>query len=878
MRRAVAFLKRLGGWCGRSARERDLREELEAHFQLHVDDNIRAGISPTEAPRQAVLKFGSVDAAKESVRSRWTVAWLETTRQDFVYAVRAFRRNSAFGATAILSLALGIGASVAIFTVADGVLLRPLPYPEPDRLVMVWESKQHGEQRNLINPGNFGDWKAQSQVFSHMSIVGLNMVTLTDAQRGEEFGARWVDPEFFPLLGVRPWRGRIFTPADRLPTAETVVVISHRLWQTWFGADETIVGRKIEVSNLPVTVIGVLPPGFYFRSRNVELFVNNHLDPSRKYYGDGRWLMAVARLKPGVTQVQAQAEMDVIARRLEDSEPKFDKGWGVTVEPLRDSMVREVKRPLIVLLGAVLFVLAVACANVANLLLARHGSRRREMSVRAAIGAGRWRIARQLLTESLVLGATGGLLGMFLARWAVTGLLALAPRDLVRNTAIEIDLRVLGFALVLSLCSAFAFGLAPSLLAARGDPLTGLKEDGRGAVGGHTFVRQWLVAAEVAFSVMLLAGAGLMFRTLTGLESVDPGINPDGLLTFRVTLPRGRFREYPPRLQFFVRALDQFRALPGVQSASMIDTLPYHGIASATWFTIAGRPPARPGENLVTLVRTVTPGYFHTIGIPLKSGREFSAADNTPDSPLRFIISESFARQYLPAEQPLAKRIHIDFDEPGVFGEIIGVAGDVREGAIDKPSQPTAYYVHAHRPTLSGYFVVKIAGDPMTLGAPARHIIHDLEPSQPVVEMDSMDNIIRETFSRQRFTSVLLVGFSLVSLVLAAVGIYGVLAYSVAERTREFGVRIALGAAPARILSHVLAGGARVVLAGTAAGIGGALGITGLLQSLLYGVGPRDAATFIAVPLVLALVGLLAAWIPARRASRLPAVEALRAE
>jgi putative ABC transport system permease protein len=878
MRRAIGFLKRLGGWSGRSARERDLREELEAHFQLHVDDNVRAGMSPADARREAVLKFGSIDAAKESVRAQWTVTWLESTRQDFVYAIRAFRRNPAFAATAILSLALGIGASVAIFTVADGVLLRPLPYPEASRLMMVWESKQHGEQHNLINPGNFGDWKAQNHVFSQMSIVGLNMVTLTDAQRGEEFEARWVDPEFFPLLGVRPWRGRIFTPADRLPKAESVIVISYHLWQTWFGGDEAVIGRKIEISNLPAIVIGVLPPGFYFRGRNVELFVNNHLDPSRNYHGDGRWLMSVARLKPGVTQAQAQAEMDVIAHRLEASEPKFDKGWGVTVEPLRDSMVREVKRPLLILLGAVLFVLAVACANVANLLLARHGSRRREMSVRAAIGAGRWRIARQLLTESLVLGATGGLLGVLLARWAVSGLLALAPRDLVRNTAIEIDLRVLGFALALSLCSAFAFGLAPSLFAARRDPLTGLKEDGRGAVGGPTFARHWLVAAEVAFSVMLLAGAGLMFRTLAGLESVDPGINPDRLLTFRVTLPRGRFHEDPPRLQFFARALDQLRALPGVQSASMIDTLPYHGISSATWVTIAGRPPARPGENLVTVVRTVTPCYFRTVGIPLKAGREFSAADNMPDSPLRFIISENFARQYFPGEQPLGKRINIDFDEAGVFGEIIGVAGDVREGAVDKPSQPTAYYVHAHRPTLSGYFVIKTAGDPLRLGAPARRIIHALEPSQPVVEMDSMDNIVRETFSRQRFTSVLLAGFSLVSLVLAAVGIYGVLAYSVAERTREFGVRIALGAAPARILSHVLAGGARVVLVGTAAGIGGALALTGLLQSLLYEVGPRDAATFIVVPLVLALVGFSAAWIPARRASRLPAVEALRAE
>jgi putative ABC transport system permease protein len=871
--------KRLAGWWGREARERDLREELEAHFHLHVDDNIRAGMSPAEARRQAVLKFGSVDSAKESVREQWTVAWLESARQDLVFALRSFRRNPAFAFTAILSLALGIGASVAIFTVADGVLLRPLPYPQAGQLMMVWERAPHGgEPHNFINPGNFRDWKAQNHVFSSMSLVGLNAVTLTDRGRGEEFDARFVDPEFFSLLGVKPLRGRFFTEADALPQAERLFVISYHLWQTWFNGDESVIGRSVEVSNQTATVIGVLPPGFYFRNRNVELFGNITLNRTRNYHGDGRWLMSIGRLKSGITQQQAQAEMDVIAHRLEVAAPKFDTGWGVSLEPLRDSMVREVKRPLLVLLGAVFFVLAVACANVANLLLARYGSRRREMSVRAAIGAGRWRIARQLFTESVVLGAIGGSLGVLLARWIVGGLLALAPRDLVRGTQISLDVRVLWFALAISLGSALAFGLLPSLLAARRDPLNGLKEGGRGGTGGHTLVRQWLVGAEVAFSVMLLAGAGLMFRTLTGLESVNPGLNTDRLLTFRVSLPRGRFREYPPRLQFFARALDRLRALPGVQSASMMDTIPFRSPTPATFVTIGGRPPARPGENLVTVVRTVTPGCFRTIGIPITAGREFTDADNTEDSPLRFVINRAFARKYFPEEDPLGKRIYIDFDEPGVFGEIIGVAGDVHEESVERPSEPTSFYVHAHRPSGSGYFIVKTAGDPLVLAASARRVIHDLEPEQPVVEMAPMDSIVRETFARQRFTSVLLGGFSLVSLLLAAIGIYGVLAYSVAERTREFGVRIALGAAPAKILSHVLAGGARMVFAGTAAGIAGALALTRLLQTLLYEVGPRDTVTFVGVPVVLGLVGLIAAWIPARRASRLPAVEALRAE
>jgi putative ABC transport system permease protein len=876
VRRAAAWIRRLAGWWGAAARERDLQQELESHFQLHVDDNIRAGMPPTGARRAAALKFGSVDAAKEAARDRWALAWVEAARRDAIYALRVFRRSPAFAAAAILSIALGIGASVAIFTVADGVLLRPMPYPDADRLVMLWESNQRGDQHNLVNLGNFSDWKAQNHVFSGMSVVGLNVVALTDAQRGEEFEARWVDSEFFTLLGVQPWRGRLFTPADRMTNAQDVVVISYHLWQTWFGGDESVIGRKIQVSNLPVTVVGVLPPGFYFRNRSVALFGNHHLDPAKRYHGDGRWLMAVARLKPGVTQAQAQAEMNVIARRLEISQPDFDKGWGVTLEALRDSMVREVRRPLLVLLGAVLFVLAVACANVAGLLLARQGARRREMSVRAAIGAGRWRIAGQLLTESAVLGVAGGLLGVLMARWIVAGLLALAPRDLVRNADISIDLRVLCAAVALSLASALAFGLIPSLMAARRDPLDGLKEGGRGSLGGSTTARQWLVAAEVAFSVMLLAGAGLMFRTVAGLQSIDSGINPDRVLTFRVTLPRGLFREYPPRLQFFNRALDRLRAVPGVRSASIIDVLPFQGVASATWVSIAGRPSARPGEQLVSVVRTVTPGYFHGIGIPIKAGRDFSASDNKQESPLRFLVNESFAREYLRGEQPLGKRINIDFNGPDVFGEIIGVVGDVPEGSIEKLAQPTAYYVHARRPSLSMYFVLNTVGDPLALSGPARRVIQEMDPTQPVVEMESMENIVRETFARQRFTSMLLGGFSLLALVLAAVGIYGVLAYSVTERTREFGVRVALGARPAQILAQVLGRGARLIGAGAAAGLAGAFALTRLLQAMLFGVSPHDAVTFIAAPAVLAAVGLIAAWVPARRASRLLPTEALR--
>jgi putative ABC transport system permease protein len=871
----------LGGFWGRDARERDFHAELDAHFQMHIDDNLRAGMSPAEARRQAVLRFGSVDAATEEVRSRWTVSWLEHTRQDLVYALRMLRRNPGFAATAVLSLALGIGASVSIFTVADGVLLRPLPFRDPGRLVMVWETNPHrkGGIFNVISPGNYRDWKAQSTSFEGMDVFGDGRAILTDGQRAEELGIQYMSAGLLPMLNVQPWRGRVFTAAEDLPNTPDVVMLSYGLWQKWFAGDEGILGRKIQVAGRPATVVGVMPPGFYFRNREVDLWEPVRLDPVRDYRAtSGRYLNCVARLKPGVSQARAQAEMSGIAQRLEQAYPMFDKNWGVNLEPVRDSMVREVKRSLLVLLGAVFLVLAVACANVANLLLARHSSRHREMAVRAAIGAGRGRLARQLLTESLVLGGAGGLLGLVLARWAVRGLLALAPVDLARNAFVAVDLRIVAFALGLSMLTGIAFGLIPSMIASRRDVLTGLREDGRGAIGGHTFIRKWLVAGEVAFSVMLLAGAGLMFRSLVGLQAVDPGLKADHLLTFRVSLPGARYPEAPKRMQFFARALDELRRLPGVQSASAINTLPFFGMPSGTSLHIEGRPPEKPGERLVTLVRTVIPGYFHTMGIPIRSGRDFSDVDNTPQTPYRFVVSESFARKYLAGERVLGARISVNMQDTNPYGEIVGVVADVKEGSVDQEPSPTVYYIHSHMTNGSMVFVVRTEGDPRTIAASARRIIHDLDAAQPVADVATMENVVRETFARQKFSAVLLAGFSVVSLLLAAVGIYGVLAYSVTERTREFGVRVALGAEPAHILSMVLSGGARVILAGTAAGIAGALALTGMLRTLLFGVTARDLTTFVTVPIVLMLVGMLAAWLPARRASRLAPIEALRAD
>jgi predicted permease len=438
MKTIRALLVRLAGWWGRGERERQLSEELEEHFRLHVEDNLRAGMTAEEARRAAMLRFGSVEGAKEAVRDRWTVGFLESTRSDVVYAIRGLRRNPGFAATAILSLALGTGAGIAIFTVADNLLLRPLPYQDPDRLVMVWEHRSPGGRslHNVISPANYRDWQARNHVFDGMAAVAEGRTVLQDGGRVEELGVQYVTHEMLPLLHAQPLRGRLFTREEDLPNSPDVAIISYRLWQSWFGGEDSAVGRKVQMSGRPATVIGVMPPGFYFRNREIDLWGTIGLDPARDYRkSGGRYLTCVARMKRGVSVAAAQKDMTGIARQIEAENPVFDKNWTVTIESLRDSMVREVKTSMYVLLGAVGLLLAVSCANVANLLLARQTARRREMAVRAAIGAGRWRVIRQLATESLVLGAAGGLLGLGLARAAVMGLVALAPRDLARTAA-----------------------------------------------------------------------------------------------------------------------------------------------------------------------------------------------------------------------------------------------------------------------------------------------------------------------------------------------------------------------------------------------------------------------------------------------------------
>jgi putative ABC transport system permease protein len=836
-------------------------------------------MSPEQARRAALVKFGGMEAAKESVRETSRLLWLETAARDVRYALRGLRLNPGFATTAVLSLTLGIGASVAIYTVADNLLLRPLPYPDAKQLVMLYEKNpHHGFARNVISPANYFDWKAQSSSFSAIGGFFDFHVILGDGKRTEEKDAQAVSGEVLPALQVKPIRGRLFTMQEDKDDAH-VAVISYRLWQEWFGGDDSVIGRQIQVNARPFTVIGVLPPDFYFNTRTSDVWLTLGLNPAdnlRKT--QGRWMWAMARLKPGVSLSQARTEMTGIAQRLEIAYPEFNKGWGVDVVPLRDSFVGPAKTSLMILLGAVTLLLCVACANVANLLLARYSTRRREMAVRGALGAARSRLVRQLLTESMMLGLAGGIAGVVLAYFAVAGLVALAPRDLTRSVQITFDMRIVLFAFLLSVLTSIIFGLAPSLVASHGDLNRGLHEESRTSTGSGNRMRRWLVALEIACSVALMAGAGLLFRSVVGLQNVDPGLDAHNVLTFRVSLPNQRYKQDQNKIDFFKQAAEQLRQLPGVRSASATSYLPFNGLAAGTDFKIAGRPPAKPGEALGAVIRTVLPDYFRTMGIPLIRGRDFTAADDVESTPHRFIVNEAFVRKHMPTEEPLGKQISVWMNKENPFGEIVGVVGDVKERTLDKEPEPTIYYIHSHLSYGEMVFVLRAEKDAMALAEPARKIIQGIDSELPVSQIRTMETVVRQTFASQQFSAVLLGGFSLASLLLAAIGVYGVLAYSVTQRTREIGVRIALGAEPLTITRMVVASGARMVVIGAAAGLAAALALSGLMRSLLFGIGPRDPLTFVAAPLIFVVVALVAAYIPARRAARVSPMEALRTE
>jgi putative ABC transport system permease protein len=806
--------------------------------------------------------------------------------QDLRYGSRMLAKTPAVTLVAIIALTLGIGANTALFSVVNAVLLRSLPYADGERLAIVWENRKSGtgNPQNTINLGNFYDWKDQNSVFVDMAaFFDLNR-NLTSDGEPEEVPGQIVTTNLFSVLGVNAFQGRMFVADDGKSGQPDVVVISYNLWQRRFGGGQ-VVGRQITLNNQQNTIIGVLPPdvGWYVQKGSMinkppEIWipwqVSNQLRERK-----GRFARAVARLKPGVTLAQAQNEMNIIGARLEQQYPEFNTHWGVNVVPLRMQFTGEIRRPLLILLGAVGFVLLIACANVANLLLARASSRKKEIAVRAGLGASRWRITRQLLTESVLLSLIGGAFGLLLAWWGTKALIALSPPGLMDLRNVAVNLPVLGFTFGLTLLTGVVFGLVPALEAARFDLNDSLKEGGKNIGGGSRShrLRNLFVVTQVALALVLLVGAGLFIKSLNRLRSVDPGFNPNNLLTMRVTLPGRKYDTDPKVMDFFNKAVEQLRAIPGVEAAGAINTLPFAGPHSGTTVEVEGQPKLPPGQELGTGVCVTDANYFQAMQIPLKRGRLFTEQEANEMRHV-VVVNETFARKNLPGQDPLGKRVTIVMKNENVPSEIVGVVGDTKHLGLDTETEEMAYWPQPELVYPYMTLVIRTRDEATNIAPAARNVIRNLDPEQPVGEVSTMEGLLARSIAQSRFNAVLLAVFSLVALVMAAVGIYGVMSYSVQQRTHEIGLRMALGAQQSDVLRLVVKQGIILGLIGVVAGLIAAFGLTRLIVSLLFEVPATDTRTFAAVAGGLFLITLIACYIPARRATKVDPLVALRYE
>jgi putative ABC transport system permease protein len=805
---------------------------------------------------------------------------MPTLPNDLRHALRLLR-TPGFSAIAIFTLALGIGANTAIFSVVDAVLIRPLPYQDPERLVAITEthSRVHGEMS--VSWWNFRDWRDSNQVFDSIAAIQGSGFILTGTGEAERLDGYNVSATLFSTLGIQPALGRNFLPEDDVVGASPTVILSHSLWQRRFGGDPATLGRVIQLNSRPCTIVGVLPADFRFFYES-ELFVpiglnGNNMGPRGNHPG----ITVVARMKPGITIERARADMDAIASRLEKQYPESNAGNGIRIVGLGERFTGSMKPVLLVLVGAVGFVLVIACANVANLLLTRGAARRREVAIRMSLGAGRGRIVRQMLAESLFLALAGAACGLLLAEWGLRGLTPLIPETVRRVGVIRIDGGVLAFTLSVSILTALVFGLVPALVGTRVDLHESLKEGSRGSSGGFRrgSLRNVLVTAEIALALVLLIGAALTIRSLVRLQSVNPGFRTERLLTVPVFLPAARYPVGDKRVVFYDTLLEQVRRLPGVESVSAVNCLPLRGGCWDSIYLIEGRPiPSR--ENLPDAdFNTAQPGYFRTMGIPLLAGRDFDERDG-PASTRVVIVSQTFARENWPSEDPLGKRVKQDWPEgTGPWMTVIGIVGDAKRRGLDAAFRAEAYKASRQTDPAGLFLVVRTrVADPETLVRAVGREIHTLDADLPVWGVRTMEFYTGRATATRRFPMMLLATFAGVALVLAAVGIYGVVSYAVAQRTHEMGIRIALGAAAPDVLRLVVGYGLRLALAGVALGLAGATGLTRFLKAVLFGVEPIDLPTFIGVSVLLVTVAMLACVVPARRATRVDPIVALREE
>jgi putative ABC transport system permease protein len=859
----------------------ELSEELAFHLEKQIEQNIAAGMSPKEARYAALRSFGGVEQVKEECQDAWGVRFIESLLQDLRFGVRMLAKNPGFTAVAVLTLALGIGANTAIFSVVNAVLLRPLPYHDPDQLYHVDEMNPK-EDRGGVSPMDMEAFVHSVPAFEKMALLHWQNSTLTGPEGPENVFGALVSGDCFPMLGTQPSLGRTFREDEFRSGAPGVVILSDSLWQRRFGSNPHVLGKPMMMNGQAYSIIGVMPHDFFVRQWRLqfELWTPWQFTADVTNDREARF-SAIARLKPGATPQQAQVQAEAVLRSIAPEDVR--KGWHIRLESLDRTLTARVRPGLLVLLGGVGFVLLIACLNVANLLLARASERNKEVAVRMALGAGRTRIVRQMLAESLLLAGLGGLAGLLVAGWANSTLLMMFPErvDVPRLDQSHLDAMVLLFTLGLSLLTSFAFGLVPALQASRPNINEALKEGARSSsVGTRThLLRNLLVIVETALSLVLLIGAGLMLRSFNRLLGVNPGFNPERVLTLHVPLPN-IFTKNSDQAAYYTRMLESVQTIPGLNAVGLVVPRPL-GDVDANWtFAMEGRP-TPPGEQELVKMRVVSSGYFRAMGITVRRGRVFNDSD-TAEAPGVAVINETLARRYFPNTDPLGRRVAMpDGGNNPKWVPIVGVVNDVKAISMRDESDPEIYWdfrQYIFAPFATTLTLRTVGDDPLRLAASVQKEIRSVNPDQPINDVKTMWQVVSDNVGQPRFYTVLLGAFAAVALILAVAGLYGVLSYAVSQRAHEIGIRMALGARPQDVLKMIVGQGLRLILIGVGAGILAALALTRVMASLLYGIRPTDPMTFVAVSIVLTGVALTACYIPARRAAKVDPMVAVRYE
>ena len=865
-------------------RNDDIDRELRVHLEIEAEEHRERGLGVEEARLAARRALGNQLQITEEIHEMSLRARVDDLLRDARYGLRLLGRHPGFTAVAVLTLALGIGANTAIFSVVEAVLLRPLPYPHAEQLAMVWENVNlpaYKNDQNTPAPGNFNDWKEQSTAFDAMAAIGFRAWNLTGAGDPIRVSGEAVSANFFPALGVDAALGRTFTEDEDQAGGPNVAILGYGLWAEAFGADRSIVGRTIHLDDAAYQVVGVMPRGFAFPDPDDRLWVPIALTKDQLANHGSHFLRVLARLRPNATIGQAQAELDGVAARLSRQYPASNTGVGVRLLSLREQAVGDVRTPLLLLLGLVGFVLVMACANIGNLLLVRSSAREREFAVRAALGAGGSRLLRQLLTESALIAMLGGALGLALARSGIAALMWIAPATLPQAADLSINATVGLFNFAIAGAAGLLCGLAPAWQAGRTDLHDALKADARmSSRASSTRARNLLVVVETAVGVVVLVGAGLLLRSFWRLEQVPLGFRADRALTFRVVLPPGRYESVQKRAGFYQQLIERLEHAPGAEAAAGISFLPLTLSGRSSGVNIEGDPPPTPGEVKFVDFRSITPGYFTTMGIPLSQGRDLSWSD-TSGVPNAIIVSEATARAFWPARSPLGRRLKLGRADNQLIPwlTVVGVVGNVHQ--LDFVGQPRpAIYLAASQDSGMGDtvrdWVVRAAADPTALATAVRAAVSAVDPTLPITRVQTMDQVRSGALAREQFVLLLVGLFAAVAIVLAGVGLYGVTAFTVAQRTRELGIRLALGATPLDVVRLVIAYGGRLVVVGIAIGTAGSLGLTELIRTMLFGISARDPMTFTGVAVLLTLVLLAACYLPARRAMRVDPVITLR--